>query len=64
VINVPEDDLFRIVMELPEFNRRYAWIKRQPEEDSSGDWVPPRPELRLQFSQLVQRLKKKWSSKK
>jgi len=24
VINVPEDDLFRIVMELPEFQRRYA----------------------------------------
>ena len=33
VINIPEDDLFRIVMELPEFKRRYNVSDDQTPED-------------------------------
>lgn len=33
VINIPEDDLFRIVMELPEFKRRFTVSDDQTPED-------------------------------
>ena len=41
MINVPEDDLFRIVMELPEFKRRYEMQEKNLETgemiDSTDD---------------------------
>ena len=35
IIIIPEDDLFRIVMELPEFKRRYAMSEQEPVQEKN-----------------------------